>query len=221
MKFYNIITLFFLILFSQFSNAQYGWRDGNRIGLLGGVNMSSLYTSAIDSKSELGWTAGMQVRGNMYNEWSGAFGIRFIESNFSVATKSLYGQANDVKYSLNAAQIHFIFSYNVFDDVMSLDIGPMLQINGDLKFKKGLENYRIENSNLLVKDIKEITPFNGLIYVGTTIGTRVVRLNVNYTLSVNNMFNRLNNQEGLVEKNNNENFTARMGVVSGQLQINL
>lgn len=221
MKFIKLFVLLFLISNYQNTHAQHGWRDGNRIGIIGGVNTSSLYTSAIDTKSELGWTAGMQVRGNVYNDWSGTFGIRFMESNFSVATKSLYGKFKEVNYSLIGAQVHFIFSYNVIEDVMSLDIGPMLQINGDLKFKKGLENHRIVNSALLVQDLKDVNPFNGVIYLGTTIGGRVVRLNVNYTLTVNNMLQRLNNQEGLVEKNNNQNFTGRMGVLSGQLQINL
>ncbi len=221
MKFIKLLPFLFILFSSMSINAQHGWRDGNRIGIIGGVNTSTLYTSAIDTKSDLGWTAGLQVRGNMYNEWSGAFGIRFMESNFSVNTRSLFGKAEEVNYSLIGAQVHFIFSYNVIEDVMSFDIGPMLQINGDLKFKKGLENHRIVNSALQVQDLKEVNPFNGVIYVGTTIGGRVVRLNVNYTLTVNNMLQRLNNQEGLVEKNNNENFTGRMGVLSGQLQINL
>lgn len=221
MKFIKLVSVFTLLLVSLSTQAQYGWRDGNRVGLLGGINTTSLITENINAKPEMGWTAGLQVRGNMYNYWSGVYGIRFIESNFSVNSKSLLSRNQEINYKLIAAQVHFLFSYNVIEDVMSFDFGPVLQINSDLKFKKGYEKYRIQDSNFIVEDLKKVTPFNALAYVGTTIGGRVVRVNINYTIGINNFFNRLNNQENVVEKNDGDNLKARMGVLSGQLQINL
>jgi len=209
-----------LIAFSAF--AQYGWRDSNRIGLFFGPNFTNVMTSnTIETQSKIGWTAGAQVRGNLHNYWSGVYGVRFIESNFSVNTNTPGGKSQEVNYKTRAAQISFLFSYNLIEDVMSLDIGPVLQINSDLKFKKGLQRNTIDGTDLVVKDFTKINPINGLLYLGATFGNNTIRGNFNYTVGINNSFNRLNNQEGLVAKNGNERFSGRMGVFSATLQVNL
>jgi hypothetical protein len=214
-----VLTLCSLITFTSYS--QYGWRDSNRIGLLVGPNFTNVMTNNVETISKMGWTAGAQVRGNFHNYWSGVYGIRFVESNFAVNTRTPGGRPQEVNYKTRAVQINFLFSYNLIEDVMSLDIGPVLQINSDLKFKKGLQRNTIDGTDLLVKEFTKINPFNGLLYLGTTIGNNKVRANFNYTIGINNTFNRLNKQEGLINKNNFDKFNGRMGIFSAMLQVNL
>lgn len=218
---YKLIVLTLCSLISLTSYAQYGWRDGNRIGLIVGPNFTNIMTNNVETISKMGWTAGAQVRGNFHNYWSGVYGIRFIESNFAVNTRTPGGRGQEVNYKTRGAQIHYLFSYNLIEDVMSLDIGPVLQINSDLKFKKGLQKNTIDGTDLLVKEFTKINPFNALLYLGTTIGNNTVRVNLNYTIGINNSFNRLNKQEGLINKNNQERFTGRSGIFSAMLQVNL
>ena len=107
---------------SAVSMAQHGYRDGNRIGIYAGVNQTSLFTSDFNTKPELGWSAGMQVRGNYYNDFSMIFGMQFSENNFSVETTSLTtGQKQEVKHKIMGAQIRLLLSYNVVKDHVSID----------------------------------------------------------------------------------------------------
>lgn len=226
-KFFNfpqmkklLIILFLTAPFATF--AQYGYRDGNRIGIYGGVNQTSMMTSDFNAKSELGWGAGMQVRGNYYNNFSMIFGMQFFESNFSVETLSTLLQKKDVKYKLMGAQIRLLFSYNVVKDHVSLDFGPVLQVNDKLKIDGKDENNILANNALLkAKDIVDVTKINGNLYVGFSAGNKRVRALINYQYGVNNILNNLNKKDELKVKNNNNAFSGHLGIITGQLLFNL
>jgi hypothetical protein len=225
-KFFNfpqmkklLIVLFLLVGLQIF--AQHGYRDGNRIGIYAGVNQTSLMTSDFDATPEMGWSAGMQVRGNYYNNFSMIFGMQFSENNFSVATYSPLLQKQDVKYKLMGAQIRLLFSYNVVKDHVSLDFGPVLQVNDKLKFDGKYEaNVLADNVLLTVKDISDITKINGNLYMGISAGNRSVRALINYQYGVNNILNNLNKKEELKVKNDGS-FSGHIGIITGQLLFNL
>ncbi|ESU30038.1 hypothetical protein FLJC2902T_05290 [Flavobacterium limnosediminis JC2902] len=210
-----------LLLIGLQTFAQQGYRDGNRIGIYAGVNQTSLMTSDFDVTPEMGWSAGMQVRGNYYNNFSMIFGMQFSENNFSVATYSPLLQQQEVKYKLMNAQIRLLFSYNVVKDHVSLDIGPVLQVNDKLKFDGKYEaNVLADNALLTVKDITDITKINGNLYIGISGGNRRVRALVNYQYGMNNILNNLNKKEELKVANNG-NFSGHIGIITGQLLFNL
>ncbi|WP_313805841.1 PorT family protein [Flavobacterium sp.] len=207
-------------LFSMVSIAQHGYRDGNRIGIYGGVNHTSLFTSDFNTKPELGWSAGMQVRGNYYNDFSMIFGMQFSENNFSVETTSPLLQKEDVKCKIMGAQIRLLLSYNLVKDHVSLDFGPVLQINDKIKFQDKYKNNVLTESALTVDQIKEITKINGNIYVGIAAGNRRVRALINYQYGVNNILNNLNKEDDL-KLLNGGSFKGNIGVITGQVLFNL
>jgi hypothetical protein len=222
-KIFAMKKLFILsfILVSTAIFAQHGYRDGNRIGIYGGVTQTNLMTSDFNTKPELGWAAGMQVRGNYYNNFSMIFGMQFSENNFSVETVSPLLKKEDVKYKLMGAQIRLLFSYNVVKDHVSLDFGPVLQVNDKLKFKKTYEENIVSGTALTAKEITDITKINGNLYVGITGGNRRVRAIINYQFGMNNILNNLNKKEELKAANNNSSFAGHIGILSGQLLFNL
>lgn len=215
------LSLFLLLTVSFAALAQHGYRDGNRIGIYGGVNQTSLITSDFNTKPELGWAAGMQVRGNYYNNFSMIFGMQFSENNFSVETLSPLLQKQDVKYKIMGAQIRLLLSYNIVKDHVSLDFGPVLQVNDKLKSEKKHEENIISGTALNAKDIADITKINGNLYVGLSAGNRRVRFIANYQFGANNILNNLNKKDELKVKNNNHAFSGHLGILSGQLLFNL
>lgn len=215
------LYLFLLLTVSFAALAQHGYRDGNRIGIYGGVNQTSLITSDFNTKPELGWAAGMQVRGNYYNNFSMIFGMQFSENNFSVETLSPLLQKQDVKYKIMGAQIRLLLSYNIVKDHVSLDFGPVLQVNDKLKSEKKYEENIISGTALNAKDIADITKINGNLYVGLSAGNRRVRFIANYQFGANNILNNLNKKDELKVKNNNSAFSGHLGILSGQLLFNL
>jgi len=151
-KFFTIVFAFIFTI----ASAQYGYRDGNRIGITLGLTQTSLTTKNFDTKPGSGWVGGLSVRGNYYNDFSMIFGMQFSENNFSVATLSTpFSKKQDVTYTLASAQIRLLLSYNIVKDHVSLDFGPVLQVNGKLKIDSRFEDNSISGTTLKAKDIIE------------------------------------------------------------------
>ncbi|MES2747740.1 MAG: PorT family protein [Bacteroidota bacterium] len=213
-------NLFFSVSFTLFtltSFAQYQQRDGNRIGITIGLSQSTLTTSNFKTKSGMGWNAGLSVRGNYYNNWSMIYGMQFFENNFKIQTN----QGADVNYSLSGAQVRLLLSYNVVKDHVSIDFGPVLQINGDMKIDSREENYIISGTALRANQILEVNQFNGNIYGGISAGNRRLRAIIFYQYGFTNMLKSLDSQDGLMALNGNRNFKGNMGTISGQILFNL
>ncbi|WP_269241067.1 outer membrane beta-barrel protein [Flavobacterium limnophilum] len=202
------------VLISMFGFAQYEYRDSNRIGIFFGVNQFTLNTNNFQTKPGTGWNGGLSMRGNFYNDWDMVYAMQFSENNFSVATKSGF-ISEDTNYKLSSAQISLLFSYKIVENHLSLEFGPLVQINGKLKVDQDQENNIISGITLLAKDIVAISQFNFYPVIGITAGVRHVRLNVSYQYGVNNMLGNLNNQ------NLGYNFKGNPGILNGNLIVYL
>lgn len=194
--------------------AQYDYRDSNRIGISFGMNQFTLNTNNFQTKPETGWNAGLSMRGNFYNNWDMVYAMQFSENNFSVAT--IGGFITEyTNYKLPSAQISLMTSFKIVENHLSLEFGPLVQINGKLNVDKDQENNIISGTTLLAKDIVAISQFNFYPTVGITAGVRHVRLNVSYQYGVNNMLDNLNN------KNLGYSFKGNPGILNGNLIIYL
>ena len=218
MKKLHLIVLLFT---ATFAFAQHGRRDGNRIGISGGISNMSMFTPNFNTSPESGWIGGFAVRGNYYNDWSAIFGMQFTESNFSVPTTNFVAQQEQVKYTLSGVQVRFLFSYNVIKNHVSVDFGPVLQVNGALKTQDKYKTNIINGTALTVEDIKDITKINGNGYLGISAGGKRVRAVVFYQYGLNNIMNNLNKKADLIVKNNGRDFKGHVGIISGQLLFNL
>jgi hypothetical protein len=183
-------------LISMAVSAQYGYRDGNRIGIFGGINQFTLNTDNFETKPETGWNAGLSVRGNFYNDFDMVYAMQFSENNFSVATRNLFLQKEEANYKLASAQISLMLSYKIIENHLSIEAGPLVQINGKLKVDSDKEDNIIDGTKtLLAKDIEDISKFSFYPVIGITAGVKHVRLNVSYQYGVNNMLENLNKQD--------------------------
>ena len=209
----KILFTFCFILFSGYVFAQYEYRDSNRIGVFVGMNQLTLNTDSFDTKPDNGWNAGLSVRGNFYNNWDMVYAIQFSENNFLVATKNLVLQDEDVKYTLPSAQISLQFSYKIIPNHLSVEFGPIFQLNGKLKIDEEDENNVISGTPLLAKDIVEISKFNFYPVAGITFGVKHVRLNFSYQYGLFNTFGSLNYD------NLGVNLKANPGIANGNLII--
>ncbi|TDE55196.1 outer membrane beta-barrel protein [Flavobacterium sp. GT3P67] len=209
-----LLTLLFVFI-SITAFSQYEYRDSNRIGISFGINQFTLNTNNFQTKPELGWNAGLSMRGNFYNDWDMVYTIQFSENNFSVATNTLTLAKEDVNYKLASAQVSLQVSYRLIENHLSLEFGPIVQVNGKLNIDNNDANNVISGTTLLAKDIVDISKFNFYPTVGITFGVRHFRANVSYQYGVNNMLENLNN------KNLGVNFKGNPGIVNGNLIIYL
>lgn len=212
MKKFFFTFVFTLISLTAF--AQYEYRDSNRIGISFGVNQFTLNTNNFETKPESGWNAGLSMRGNYYNNWDMVYAMQFSENNFSVTTNSGF-ITEDTNYKLSSVQVSLMCSYKIVENHLSIEFGPLVQVNGKLNVEKGSENNIISGTTLLAKDITDISKFNFYPVIGITAGVRHVRLNISYQYGINNMLGNLNSQ------NLNVNFKGNPGILNGNLILYL
>jgi hypothetical protein len=217
----NTFLMLFVVCCFFTSNAQYGYRDGNRIGISFGVTQLSLISSNFKAKPGLGWIGGLSVRGNYYNDFSMIFGMQFTESTFSLETVNSSFKKEDVKYTLSGVQVRLLLSYNLVEDHVSLDFGPVLQANGKLRIDKNNQDNRLPGTDLKAVDIVDVTTINGNLYLGVSAGGKSVRALIFYQYGLNSIMNKLNKDDDLKALNNGDKFKGNIGLLSGQLLISL
>ena len=208
-----IVIIFVFFSVSVFS--QYKYRDSNRIGITAGINHFSLFTKSFQTKAELGWNAGLSIRGNFYNNWDMIYAIQFSENNFSVATTKVPLLTQQVNYKLASGQVSLLASYKISDSHLSIEVGPIIQLNGKLAIDSDKANNLISGTTLLAKDIQDISKFNVYPMVGITFGVVHFRANISYQYGINNMLGNLNKQ------NLGYNFKGNPGILNGNLIIYL
>jgi len=216
-------SFFTVVLFFVFAPifSQYGRQDGNRIGITAGVTQSSLLGSNFIAKPGIGFNGGFSVRGNYYNNWSMIYGMQFFSSNFSLASSSVTSSAKQTEFNLQGAQVRLLASYNIVKNHVSIDFGPVLQVNGKMTVNQLDEANTINGTLLKAKDLEEVTTINGNLYLGVAAGNRRVRAILHYQYGINNILNRLNDDLDLKTANLNRDFKGNFGTVSGQLLFNL
>jgi hypothetical protein len=217
----KLFLLASLVFFSLTSFSQYGYRDGNRIGISGGVSQSTLFTSNFDAKPGIGYGGGLSVRGNYYNNWSMIYGMQFFINTFSLETTSPSLGKGNTDYSLSGVQIRLLLSYNIVKDHVSFDFGPVLQVNGKMNIDTKDDNNTINGTLLKADDILGVSTINGNAYVGFSAGSKTVRALVFYQYGFTNVLNKLNSETGLVALNGNDKFKGNFGTISGQIIFNL
>jgi len=211
------VYLFLLLITTTLAFSQYGYRDGNRIGISAGISQTTLFTNNFTTKPELGFAGGLSVRGNYYNNWSMIYGMQFFANNFSL--ESNFDQK--IKYSIQGVQVRLLLSYNVVEDHVSLDFGPVLQINGKLGLANSDENKIIKGTLLQAKQIVDVSPVSGNFYLGCSAGSKTIRAVIFYEYGFTNLLNRLNKDDGLKALNNGDSFKGNLGTINGQVVFNL
>lgn len=206
-----------VLCFTTISFAQYGRRDGNRIGLSAGVSQTTLFTNNFNASPELGFAGGLSVRGNYYNNWSMIYGMQFFSNNFNL--QSNFDQK--IKYNLQGVQVRLLFSYNVVEDHVSLDFGPVLQVNGKLNISNSDEAKILDGTLLRADQILDVSPVSGNFYLGVSAGNKVVRAVIFYEYGFTNILNKLNKDDTLKALNNGDKFKGNLGTINAQVIINL
>ncbi|MFN3967422.1 PorT family protein [Flavobacterium sp.] len=186
----NLIIL--LLFATTIGSAQYGYRDSNMIGITLGLNQFNVNTSDFETKPSDGWNVGLSMRGNAFNDWDAIYGLQFSEYNFTVATLSQAFIERETNYKLSCVNVTFQLSYKFIENHLSVEFGPMVQVNGKLAIDETEEDYIVKgNPTVLAKDLTDISNVTIYPVVGLTAGVRNVRLNVTYQYGINNMFGKI------------------------------
>lgn len=192
----KIILTAAFVLVSIATSAQYNYRDSNRIGITVGINQFDLLTKNFPTKAGIGWNTGLSLRGSFYNDFDMVYAMQFSENEFSVPTTNVQLKKEDVEYKLRSAQISLMLSYQIVENNLSVEIGPMIQINDKLNIDENENKTNIiDETTLAANDITRISRFNFYPSVGITAGIKHFRANLQYQYGVTNMLGNLNDYQ--------------------------
>lgn len=197
--------LFFagIILFSFQANAQRRMWDGeyNRFGLQAGANRFNIVTDELAIDPKISWTAGFTSRASFYNNFQFVYGINFFDFNVDIQgrDKIIDERVVDViPYNMIGVQLNFLGSYKLYDHYLSIEAGPVVQVNGKLEARQDRELWYVSSYDVQAADIEKVSPFNVNLAVGLTGGLESVKFWIQYQHGINNILRGLND-EGLQE----------------------
>ncbi len=199
MNFKTFLLFAFFIVISHQSHSQRNYNEYNRIGITGGITLFDISTSDLTTKQGNGFMAGFTTRGSFRNGFDLIYGITFYGTQVDVLGKNneVPFESSYINYTISAAQLNFLASYNIVKNHLSLEFGPVLNINSKLKIKdEKFEDYILEGYNFLkAKDIQDIGPINFHLAAGLTAGLESFRVSAQYQYGVTNMLNKLNDND--------------------------
>lgn len=199
MNFKPLSLIALLFLFFQSAFAQHNYDEYNRLGITGGITIFDASTSNFTTKKAMGMTFGFTTRGSFYNNFDLIYGIGFTNNNLILIGKEAGNSSNrhEIKYTIQSAQLNFLGSYNIIKHNLSIEFGPILNLNGKMKLKTDrYEEFILEGTQTVAaKEVEDISKVNFLVMGGITAGLENFRLVAQYQYGVTNMFNKLNEKD--------------------------
>lgn len=199
-----ISTAFVTLGFAQHKN----YTIKNGIGIQGGVTQFDIITDNFVTKKNYGFIGGLSASVDIPHKWYNvSYNIALSQNHIDIAAFSLSNPTEEfVEYKLLTAQLSFLFHAKIIGSNLTLDLGPMLQYNGDLELKdSSKEGYIIsDHETLLTEDISKISNFNVNGAVGLSAGFGAFRLRAQYIYGFTNILGKLNNEDLNVGSNDNK-----------------
>jgi len=125
------------------------------------------------------------------------YGIDFLLANLNIDGCAL-GQTifEDVKYSIIDAQVNVLLTYNIVEEFLSVDFGPSLLINSNLRVRNdGQEDNIIRGfDSLRAEDIEDISGISPFLVLGLSGSFETIRFTIQYQYGFTNILENLNNQ---------------------------
>jgi hypothetical protein len=194
----KLVFVTLLIVFIQNTSAQQNYESYNHLGITAGFTQFNLNTSDLVTNQGRGVIAGLSTRGSFYNYIDFIYGINFLSSSVKVKGSKPANplDTQNINYTIQAVQFTFQGSFNFIRNHLSIEAGPVLNINGKMKQDtEAFENYILDGySTLRAKDIQDISKVNFHISTGITAGLKNFRLSAQYQFGITNTLNKLNDQ---------------------------
>ena len=171
----------------------------NGIGVFGGVTKTDIITDNFITSQGDGFLFGASATVDIPHRWYNmSYGMQLSENYINIEGRptALGSEQELIEYKLFAAQLALLGHIKLFGSHITIDVGPMIQYNGELELKdKNQEGHYINNyDNLLAKDITPISQFNFNGLVGASVGYKFFRLKAEYIYGFTNILKKLEDQ---------------------------
>lgn len=219
----KLLLLSAVILISFVSNAQRIWEGSyNRLGIQAGVNYFNIMTDDLPLQAKPSWTAGFTTRASFYNDLQFIYGINFYDFKLDIDGRTKIeadSPKRAIEYNMIGVQANFFGSYKLLGHNLSVEAGPVVQVNGKLDARQDKEYFYLEGYDIQAIDIEKVSPFNVNIAAGISGGFETLKFWLQYQYGINNILNGVND-EGLKEKDASvPDFKGNLSMVAGGITI--
>lgn len=213
-----------IFMFCAFTlKAQNRYGDSyNRLGIQAGITYGGINSDDFNTSEKSGYMAGLTTRAAVYNNFLVIYGVNFYEMKTGINVMETPNSPSSVTdFKTTGVQLNLFGGHKVIGEYLSIEAGPILQINSKWKPEKEFESYFIEGYDLQASDLEEISRINFNVAGNISAGFRDVKFWFQYQYGVNNIFSKLNS-EGLENKDSRAaNLNGHLGLATAGIVVYL
>lgn len=168
----------------------------NRLGLQGGITFTEISGNTINFKPGQGYTAGFTTRANTRRNISVIYGVNFYRFNSTVdAQEETPGVPSEIDFKATGVQINLFIGRKLLGEHLSIEAGPVLQINSKWDPEEGQEDRRLKNYTILAGDIADVAKINANAAVNLSTGFKSLKFWLQYQYGLTNILRNLDVEE--------------------------
>lgn len=211
-----MIAVFFTV--HAFAQRKFPPNSYNRLGLQGGVTYGNLHSNDFAFIDRYGYTAGLSTRATAGENIFFIYGVNFHE--FKTGLETLHPvsmEPEEIDFKATGVQINLFVGHKLIKEHLSLEMGPLIQINSKLNPEEGKEGYLLKEYDLIASDLEQISRMNFSLAAGLSGGLPNLKLWLQYQYGISNLFNKLNYEELRLRDPTVPGLKANMRLVSAGL----
>jgi len=216
MKRFIYLLVFTLFITSFQVHSQNRGRDTyNRLGLQGGLTYGGLNTKNFNTTNKLGYFAGFTTRANYYNNLIILYGVNFFEFNTGMSVmQSMASEAQEIDFKASGVQLNLFIGQKLIGEHLSVEVGPILQVNSKLKTDEQYKEYYMEGYGIKAEDLEDITKINFNVAAMVSSGFKSVKFWAQYQYGITNTFGNLDEEVIKNKDSRITNLNAHLGLAS-------
>ena len=173
----------------------------NGFALGAGLTQYNINTNNFNTSSGSGWLITASSTADIPHKWFNvSFGMQLSENNMEISGLMLDEDvlvAQQLDYNIFAAQLSMLFHIKAVKNLLTLDVGPVLQYNGKLELQSENRDalfIAVGDNTFLAQQLEDVSQFNVNGAIGTTLGFKAIKLRAQYIYGFTNIFSKLNSE---------------------------
>lgn len=196
MRYFRSILLLSVFICTQFSHAQgrnYGGDSYNKLGAQVGVTYGAIESDNFNISKRTGIMGGLTTRANVYNNFLVVYGVNFYSMSNGIMGHALgSNESTEIDFKTTGVQLNLFAGHKIIGEHLSIEAGPILQVNSKWTVDNQYKNYLIEDYILTAQDLEEVSRINFNLAASISGGFRDVKLWLQYQYGVTNFLKDLN-----------------------------
>lgn len=224
MKACSIFILVPVFLFALNMNAQRRFNDNyNRLGIQAGITHGGISSDNFNTSNKTSYMAGLTTRASFFRNFLIIYGVNFYEFKTGLTgyEPNLLQSPTEIDLNVTGVQLNLFLGTKLLGEYLSIEAGPVLQINSKMTTEDRYKNYFVEDYNLQMEDLEDISKINLNLAANISAGIRDVKFWIQYQYGLTNIFKNLNTK-GLENKDSRAtNLNAHMGFATAGIVVYL